>query len=134
MSAPFVSNSFSTPSPVIPTHTIAPLQNVQLSSDDTTTLNPSFPLVTTQIAPIPVAMQFSDTTPDVKAQVSSPDLKYGYLYEEIIKQQIFLPNENVMNTQTGEFLEQDSQSEYDLLNLLMCIIILCILCILCSLV
>jgi len=124
MSAPFVSNSFSTPSPVIPTHTIAPLQNVQLSSDDTTTLNPSFPLVTTQIAPIPVAMQFSDTTPDVKAQVSSPD----------IKQQIFLPNENVMNTQTGEFLEQDSQSEYDLLNLLMCIIILCILCILCSLV
>ena len=131
MSAPFVSNSFSTPSPVIPTHTIAPLQNAQPSSNDT--LNQSFPLVTTQIAPIPVAMQFSDTTPDVKAQVSSPDLKYGYLYEEIIKQQIFLPNENVMNTETGEFLEQDSQSEYDFLNLVICILMLCILCMLCSL-
>jgi hypothetical protein len=126
MSAPFISNSFSTPSPIIPTHTINPINSPTVDN----TQNINFPLVSTQIAPIPVPMQFSDVTPDVKAQVSSPELKYGYLYEEVVKQQIFLPNENTLNLKEENYDSSDSYSYNADSALILCIMIICILCIL----
>lgn len=132
----FISN------PIIPTHTISSLQNSNTFDNDTISIK--FPVVSSQLAPVPVGMSFSDSNPNITPMMALTNQSYALLPNEIAKQQIIVntvngnenknenENENVNINRNENSNDDNNDINNNILNFKCFILVLLICCLLIS--